>query len=281
MRLASFRREGRSRFGLVTRTGIVDLADRLPGASSLRELCALGVESAARYVDDPADVDIGSVVWEPVVPDPEQILCIGLNYRAHAAEVGRPPSERPAVFLRTRQSQTAHLGPLIRPRASEEFDYEGELAVIVGAPGRRIDRADAFDHIAGYALYNDASARDWQRHSHQYTPGKNFPSTGALGPWLTTADEVPDPREIRISTRVNGVLVQESGIDDLIFTIPEIIEYLSMFTELRPGDVIPTGTPSGVGSMRVPPLWLRPGDVVEVEGTGLGTLVNPVVEEAF
>ncbi len=169
--------------------------------------------------------------------------------------------------------------PIIRPRASENLDFEGELAVIVGKGGRHISKEAALQHVAGYSIYNDASVRDWQRHTTQYTPGKNFPSTGGFGPWMVTADEIPDSTKLHLTTRLNGEVVQDSGLDDLRFSIPEIISYISIFTELVPGDVIITGTPKGVGAARKPPLWMKPGDSVEVEISSIGTLRNPIVPE--
>ncbi len=181
--------------------------------------------------------------------------------------------------MRLTSTQVGHLQPIIRPNASDHLDFEGELAVIIGKPGRHIAKENALHHVAGYSIYNDASVRDWQRHTTQYTPGKNFPSTGGFGPWMVTTDEIPDPTKLRLTTRLNGDLVQNSGLDDFRFSIPEIIAYLSTFTQLLPGDVIITGTPKGVGAGRTPPLWMKPGDRVEVEITSIGKLVNPVAQE--
>jgi 2-keto-4-pentenoate hydratase/2-oxohepta-3-ene-1,7-dioic acid hydratase in catechol pathway len=280
MRLASFIAAGEPGYGIVAAGGIVELGRRLgERAPDLRSLLALGVEEAASFAAAEPDIDFAGLAWEPPIPNPSQILCIGLNYRDHVAEVGRPLGDRPTVFLRVAQSQTGHRRPIVRPRVSDQLDFEGELAVIVGRRGRHIATENALSHVAGYAPYNDASLRDWQRHSGQYTAGKNFPSTGAFGPWLVTADEVPDPTSLRLTTRLNGVDVQRGSLDELVFSIPQVLSYISTFTELRPGDVVLTGTPAGVGSLREPKLWMRPGDVVEVEVSGLGTLVNPVVEE--
>jgi len=283
MKLASYLHSGIASYGVVRADGIVDLGRRLgarfPG---LRNLLAAGQLDHAREIASSAAPDLlpTEVTWLPVVPDPERILCVGLNYKMHVQEVvGRSMPTKPVIFLRLPSSQTAHLGPIMRPRVSQDLDFEGELAVIVGSRGRYIEARDAMRHVAGYSIYNDASVRDWQRHSHQYTPGKNFPSTGAFGPWMVTADEIPSPKQLTLTTRVNGVAYQQGRLSDLIFSIEELIAYLSSFTELAPGDVIVTGTPEGVGSLRQPPVWLRPGDTVEVEINGIGTLQNTVVQE--
>lgn len=197
----------------------------------------------------------------------------------HIREVGKKVEDYPLIFVRLTSTQVGHLQPIIRPNASDHLDFEGELAVIIGKPGRHIAKENALQHVAGYSIYNDASVRDWQRHTTQYTPGKNFPSTGGFGPWMVTTDEIPDPTKLRLTTRLNGDLVQNSGLDDFRFSIPEIIAYLSTFTQLLPGDVIITGTPKGVGAGRTPPLWMKPGDRVEVEITSIGKLVNPVAQE--
>jgi 2-keto-4-pentenoate hydratase/2-oxohepta-3-ene-1,7-dioic acid hydratase in catechol pathway len=184
------------------------------------------------------------------------------------------------VFGRFANSQTGHLANIIRPRVSKDLDFEGELALIIGKPGRYISRASASDHIAGYACYNEGSVRDFQRHTHQFTPGKNFPDTGAFGPWMVTPDEAGDLAPLRLQTRLNGQVVQDATISQMIFGIPQQIEYCSTFTRLEPGDVIVTGTPGGVGSRRTPPLWMKPGDVVEVEIDRIGLLRNGVADEA-
>ena len=280
MRLASFEDKGRPSYGLVHDDGVVDLRKRF-GAEvpDLRALLASGVDRASEFTAEAPDQALDTVIWQPVIPQPSQIYCIGLNYRAHAEEVGRPVGEYPPVFVRVAASQVGHLQSIIRPRVSRQLDFEGELALIIGRPGRHIAEADALGHIAGYSLYNDASVRDWQRHTPQYTPGKNFPATGAFGPWMVTSDELPHPEQLELTTRLNGEIVQHAPLSDLIFPIEQIIAYVSSFSRLQPGDVIITGTPAGVGSMREPKLWLRPGDTVEVEIPGIGTLVNPVVDE--
>jgi 2-keto-4-pentenoate hydratase/2-oxohepta-3-ene-1,7-dioic acid hydratase in catechol pathway len=220
-----------------------------------------------------------AVEWLPVIPNPDKIICIGLNYEEHRQETGRAKVEYPTVFARFANSQGAHLQDVPQPHVSTQLDYEGELAVIIGKRGRYIDLRDALAHVAGYACYNDISVRDWQRHTHQFTPGKNFPCTGMFGPWMVTADELRDLKSPRLQTRVNGEVVQNATLGQMIFDVAELIEYCSAFTQLEPGDVIVTGTPGGVGAKRQPPLWLKPGDVTEVEIDGVGLLRNRIVAE--
>jgi 2-keto-4-pentenoate hydratase/2-oxohepta-3-ene-1,7-dioic acid hydratase in catechol pathway len=282
MKFASFKVNGTQSWGLIDGEQAVDLGallrDRFPDlksaitAGTLTELASL-VGKAARY-------PVADITWLPVIPNPDKILCIGLNYENHRLETGRSEVENPTVFGRFANSQTGHLANIIRPRVSKDLDFEGELAVIIGKPGRYIARKDAWNHIAGYACYNEGSVRDFQRHTHQFTPGKNFPETGAFGPWMVTPDEAGDLAPLRLQTRLNGRVVQEATISQMIFDIPRQIEYCSSFTRLEPGDVIVTGTPGGVGSRRTPPLWMKPGDIVEVEIDRIGLLRNGVADEA-
>jgi 2-keto-4-pentenoate hydratase/2-oxohepta-3-ene-1,7-dioic acid hydratase in catechol pathway len=216
----------------------------------------------------------------PVIPNPGKILCVGLNYKSHVAETKRADSEYPSIFTRFVDSLSAHNAPLPRPATTTRFDFEGELAIIIGKGGRNIKQADAFDHIAGYACFNDGTARDWQRHTHQWIPGKNFPLTGPFGPFMATTQEIPDVNRLTLETRLNGEVMQHASLADLIFTLPVIIEYVSGFTPLSAGDVIATGTPGGVGDRREPPVYMKAGDVIEIEITGLGTLRNRVVDAA-
>jgi 2-keto-4-pentenoate hydratase/2-oxohepta-3-ene-1,7-dioic acid hydratase in catechol pathway len=215
----------------------------------------------------------------PVIPDPAKILCIGLNYQKHKQETGRPDVDNPTIFTRFADTQIGHGQPLVKPNVTERFDYEGEMAVIIGRAGRNIAEVDALDHIAGYACYNEGSVRNWQRHTSQFTPGKNFPGTGAFGPYLVTPQEVGDYRALPIQTRLNGRVMQEATLADLIFPVEQLIAYVSQFTPLAPGDVIVSGTPGGVGDKRDPPVYMVPGDTVEVEIGALGILRNPVVAE--
>lgn len=238
---------------------------------------AAGVTLPTKAAATTANHALAEVVLLPPISDPPKIICIGLNYRAHVAEAGRALPDHPSLFVRFTDTLVAHGAPLVRPKVSDNFDFEGELALIVGKGGRHIAEGRALDHIAGYACFNDGSIRDWQKHS--VSAGKNFPSTGGFGPWMVTKDEIPDPAALTLVTRLNGAEVQHAGTDMLIFPIPRLIAYVSAFTPLNPGDVIATGTPEGVGLTRTPPLWMKPGDVVEVEISGIGTLRNPIVSE--
>ena len=214
-----------------------------------------------------------------MIVDPDKIICVGMNYRDHVVEVGRTVTEQPSLFASFAGSQVGHLQPMVKPHVSDQFDYEGEVAVVIGKAGRHIREADALHHVAGYAAYNEGSVRDWQRHTTQFLAGKTFARTGAFGPWLVTTDEIPDPTQLTLETRLNGAIVQSATTDQLITSIPELIAYCSTILPLLPGDVIVSGTPGGVGSKRNPPLFLKPGDIVEVEVSGVGVLRNPVIAE--
>jgi 2-keto-4-pentenoate hydratase/2-oxohepta-3-ene-1,7-dioic acid hydratase in catechol pathway len=247
----------------------------------LRAFLAAGnLDTARENASSAARYDLDDIVWLPVIPNPEKIFCVGLNYEMHRRETGRAVVEHPTIFARFPNTQTGHLSNIVRPRVSTNLDFEGELALIVGKPGRYIPREQAFDHIAGYACYNDGSVRDWQHHTHQFTPGKNFPGTGSFGPWMVTADEFKNIGPRRIMTRLNGETVQQATLGEMIFDIPTLVEYCSSFNPLAPGDVIVTGTPGGVGVKRTPPLWMKPGDTVEVEIDGIGVLRNGIADEA-
>ena len=281
MKLASFKIGNSSTWGVIEGEDAIDvgalLKDRYPDLKSAIAADALSaVRDAAREAKRYATA---AIIWLPVIPNPDKILCIGLNYETHRKETGRSEVENPTVFGRFANSQTGHLASIIRPKLSHDLDFEGELAIIIGKPGRHIARSNAWNHIAGYACYNEGSVRDFQRHTHQFTPGKNFPETGAFGPWMMTPDELGDVTPLRLQTRVNGQIVQDATINQMIFDIPHQIEYCSSFTRLEPGDVIVTGTPGGVGAKRNPPLWLKPGDTVEVEIDRLGVLRNGVADE--
>ena len=271
----SFRRpDGKASFGRLDGDTVHDLGT--PGAASyLKD--ALGGDLGAQAVT--ANYARSAVRLLPVVPNPGKILCIGLNYATHVAETGRDQKDHPAVFTRWADTLVADGEAMVRPRESTRFDYEGELAVVIGKGGRRIRRDKAMDHVAGYAVFNDGSIRDWQRHNIQFIPGKNFPATGGFGPAMVTPDAVADLPSQRVQTRLNGELVQDQPISDLIWDIPFLIEYCSTFTALAPGDVIATGTPGGVGDKRNPPLYMKAGDLVEVSIGVIGTLTTPIIDE--
>lgn len=281
MKFASFKINGAASWGLIDGAEAVDLGALLRYQFvDLKSAIAAGaLGEAAAAAGKAARYPLAAIAWLPVIPNPDKILCIGLNYETHRKETGRTEVENPTVFGRFANSQTGHLANITRPKVSKDLDFEGELALIIGKSGRYIPRAQAWDHIAGYACYNEGSVRDYQRHTHQFTPGKNFPQTGAFGPWMVTPDEAGDLGPVRLQTRLNGEIVQDATISQMIFGIPQQIEYCSSFTKLEPGDVIVTGTPGGVGSRRTPPLWMKPGDVVEVEIDRIGLLRNGIADE--
>jgi 2-keto-4-pentenoate hydratase/2-oxohepta-3-ene-1,7-dioic acid hydratase in catechol pathway len=282
MKFISFTRLGKCGFGVLAEDGVVDLTGRLaPGLASLKALIAADmIQSAADFAGGrPADFALSDVTLLPVVPDAGKILCVGLNYETHRAETKRPDNQHPTMFTRYADSQIAHGQPMLVPAVSDKLDFEGEMAVIIGRGGRCIPEERALGHVAGYACYNDGTIRDWQRHTHQFGPGKTFPGTGGFGPFMVTPDEVGDYSRLAIQTRLNGVVMQEATLADLIFPVERLIAYISTYTPLAVGDVILTGTPGGVGDRREPPLYMKAGDVIEVEISRLGRLVNPVAAE--
>jgi 2-keto-4-pentenoate hydratase/2-oxohepta-3-ene-1,7-dioic acid hydratase in catechol pathway len=286
MRLVSYIAGGSPGFGLCDAHGVVALGPRLrtgagAGAGDLRELLARdGLAAAARAAAGAAaDFRLDEIELLPVIPNPAKVLCIGLNYEDHRVETARPKSEHPTVFTRFADTQVGHRGALVKPRHSEKLDYEGELAVVIGRGGRDIPAGEAHAHVAGYACYQDASVRDFQSHTTQFTPGKNFPATGGFGPFLVTPDEVGPIGPQRLQTRLNGTVMQEARLGEMIFPVGHLIAYISSWTVLAPGDVIVTGTPGGVGMKRKPPVYLGDGDEIAVEIDGVGTLVNRVVAE--
>ena len=228
---------------------------------------------------DGASFAAADIVLLPVIPDPAKILCVGLNYAEHVKETGREQKAHPAIFVRYADSLVADGQPMVKPAVTDRFDYEGELAIIIGKAAHKVAAADAWSYVAGYAAFNDGSARDWQRHNIQFTPGKTFPGTGGFGPALVTPDEVGDLAALRVQTRLNGEMVQDQPVSDMIWDIPTVIEYVSAFTPLSPGDVIATGTPGGVGDKRNPPLYMKAGDKVEVTIGAVGTLTNRIIDE--
>ncbi|MBN9476000.1 MAG: 5-oxopent-3-ene-1,2,5-tricarboxylate decarboxylase [Bordetella sp. SCN 67-23] len=280
MRFVSFLRNGRAGYGVAKDDGIVELGGRLD-APDLRTLLARGMQDLAGALSArlAADFPLAEVQLMPVIPEPSKIICVGINYVAHAAEAGRTVGKHPVIFHRFADTLVGAGQPLLRPRVSDQFDYEGELAVVIGKGGRHIDPGDAMSHVAGYTIFNDASVRDWQFHTHQYGMGKNFAASGPLGPWMVTADEIADYRKLELRTYVNGEQVQEGRLDELAFDIPHLIAYVSQALPWNPGDILATGTPSGIGFKRTPPLLLKQGDSVRIEVTQIGELVNPVMDE--
>lgn len=279
MRLVSFERaDGTRSYGTVDGRAVLDAGAVLGGRfPDLAAVLAAGEVGHLRGLGP--ELALEAVRLLPPIPAPGKILCIGLNYLPHILETGRARPEKPSIFTRYADSLVGHGAPLVRPAASTKFDYEGELAVVIGKAGRHIAESDAWDHIAGYAGFNDGSIRDYQNHTTQFWPGKNFERSGSFGPWIVTPDEVGDITAQRLTTRVNGMVVQDTPISDLAIGIPALIAYASTVTTLHPGDVIATGTPGGVGNHRKPQLFLEPGMTVEVEITNVGVLSNGVIDE--
>lgn len=279
MRLVSFqRKDGTSSYGTTDGTTIHDagavLADTYPDLRAV-----LAADAIAQLAGKGPAIAFGDVTLLPPVPNPGKILCIGLNYLPHILETGRAKPEYPSIFTRYPESLVGHGTPLVRPAASHKFDYEGELAVVIGKPCRHVASVNAMEYVAGYSCFNDGSVRDYQNHTTQFWPGKNFEHSGSMGPWIVTADTVKDINSQTLTTRVDGNVEQHTPFSDMAIGIPELIAYASTVTTLLPGDVIATGTPGGVGNHRKPQLFLAPGMQVEVEITGVGTLRNGIVDE--
>ncbi|RJT47518.1 fumarylacetoacetate hydrolase family protein [Rahnella woolbedingensis] len=276
MKLASYLYQGRKSYGIANANGMIDLGrhlgQRFPDLKAL--LAGNALSQAQELATLPADLDFADITFLPVIQNPEKILCVGMNYAEKRKEFDQH-NPAPTLFVRFADSQTGHASPIIKPRQSVEFDYEGELAVIIGSAGENISREDALSHVAGYSCYMDGSARDWQH--TWFTAGKNWRQTGAFGPWMTTADEIPDPHTLAIRTWLNGHMVQDDNTRSMIHKVAELIEYISTFTSLSAGDVIITGSPGGVGKKRVPPLFMKPGDRIEVEIEKIGHLSNVIV----
>lgn len=272
-------------YGLISAdgTGVIDLSRRIHGAGDLDDLIAQGrLDEAGPFADDQPDVDLGEIAYERLLRWPSKIFCIGVNYGGRSGEYADSnDAPYPSVFVRFPDSLTGHGQPLIRPPESTQLDYEGEITVIIGTGGRRIPVEEARNHIAGVSLGNEGTIRDWVRHAKfNVTQGKNWPSSGALGPWLVPFDEIGDFDDLHLTTSVNGEVRQDDTPASMKYPIEYQVHYLSTFTELRPGDVIFTGTPTGAGARQSPPVWLRPGDVVEVTVPGIGTLRNPIAAES-
>ena len=285
MQYVSFIRLGEPAFGVFLNNKVYDLTYQLgSGVSTLKEAIHFDVlpensEELDDYLSHITSYSLSDITFIPVIPDPGKILCIGLNYEKHRKETQRPESEFPTIFTRFPDTQVAHRESIIKPKVSERVDFEGELAVIIGKGGKNIPEAEAMESVMGFSCYNDVSIRDYQRHTSQFIPGKNFSKTGCFGPFLTMASSIANYEDLSIRTLLNGKTVQDAKLDQLIFSIPELISYISTFTPLVPGDVIVSGTPGGVGDRRDPPLYMEKGDIVEVEISQVGKLVNPILDE--
>ena len=286
MRLLSFSANGKESWGAAINDRVIDLGAALSQYAGLADFIG-----SADFRDREAIVSrlqpslsLSDLTFLPVIPRPEKIICVVRNYLDHHKEaiahgMKREITEFPPLFLRVWRSQVGHNCPIIRPTVSTHLDWEGELAVVIGRGGRHIAEASAFDHVAGYSIYNDVSVRDYQAHAQQIAAGKNFVGTGPFGPWLVTPDGIGDPNTLKLRTLLNGEVMQSSDTSHLIFKIPRLISYASTIFDLVPGDVIATGTPAGVGFTRKPPIFMKAGDVVEIEIEKIGVLRNPVVDE--
>jgi 2-keto-4-pentenoate hydratase/2-oxohepta-3-ene-1,7-dioic acid hydratase in catechol pathway len=279
MKLVSFTYAGTESYGVYTEDGIIDLKPKF-GSEFTDLKSALAEETLKRIKEYAASAAISyshaEVTLLPVIPNPSKVLCIGHNYEAHRIETNRAKTDYPSVFMRYAESQTAHLQPIIKPVESDMLDYEGEIAVVIGKQGRRIKATEAWDYVAGYSCYNDGSVRDWQWHTQQFGPGKNFYQTGSFGPYLVTKDEIANGEILTVKTVLNGEIMQQGDTSMMLFPIPKLIEYCSTFITLNPGDVIVTGTPSGVGAKRNPPVFMQEGDQVEIHIDKIGILQNTI-----
>lgn len=277
MKVISFLHQNKPGWGVVN-------GDTVTPATSTQYPTLLSALQAGKLKEaaaaDGTTIALADVTFLPVITEPGKIFCVGHNYEEHRVETGRDPTKFPLLFMRVAESQAGHQQPILMPAESTQLDYEGEIAVVIGKAGRRIKEADAWNYVAGYSAYNDGSIRDWQKHTLQFTAGKNFTGTGAFGPWMVTRDEIADGEELTLETRLNGEVMQKTTTASMIFSIPVLIEYISTFTSLQPGDVIVTGTPGGVGAKRVPPVWMKPGDTVEIEVGKVGVLVNSIAPDA-
>ncbi len=285
MKFMTFEHDGRTTFGATDGNAIVDLGDALPGVVDLRgAIRSQSLEQLAGIAGERGfDVPLGDVTCLPVIPNPEKIICIGVNYANRNEEYkdGTAPPEYPSVFMRSRESLVGHEQPILDPPESDQLDYEGEIVLVIGKTGRRIPAASAHEYVAGVTIMNEGSVRDWLRHAKfNVTQGKNFANSGSLGPWLVTTDELDPMGRFHVLTRVNDEVRQDDTTDNLIFDFRYLISYLSSFYVLQPGDIIATGTPNGAGARFDPPKYLRPGDRVDVEVSGIGTLSNTVVAES-
>lgn len=280
MKVVKFGRQDSQEIGLLVDEGIVSISRHAPDLRDIDDvLSSDGWHRTAALANTGADTATSEVTFLPPLATRSRIFCVGLNYRSHVEETANEPPPFPTLFLRTHESFVGHGQQMLRPRVSQTFDYEGELAVLIGKSCHRVSEAEALDCVGGYTCLNEGSVRDFQKHSATGMTGKNFDSSGALGPWVVSPSDIPHPDRLQLRTRLNGAVVQEASTADLIYGIGRIISYLSSCLRLQPGDVIATGTPAGVGARRVPPLWMKAGDRVEIEITGIGTLVNDVVDE--
>ena len=281
MKFVSFLQKSQAKFGISDGKNITDLTGKINGANTLKELISnKGIEEAKQYAKkNPGDISLDKIEYLPVIPNPGKIICVGLNYSEHVKETGRTVEQNPVIFFRVPESQTAHEQPIQKPKVSESLDYECEMAVIMDEAGKHIDPKDALKHIIGYSCYNECTVREWQQHTRQFGMGKNFEKTGSFGPHMILAENIPDYTKLTIQTRLNGKVMQDAKLSQLIFDIPSLISYISKAIPWRAGDVLVTGTPGGVGFKRKPPIFMKDGDKVEVEISEIGVLSNIIKDE--
>ena len=281
MKFVSFLQKSQAKFGISDGKNITDLTGKINGANTLKELISnKGIEEAKQYAKKiPGDISLDKIEYLPVIPNPGKIICVGLNYSEHVKETGRTVEQNPVIFFRVPESQTAHKQPIQKPKVSESLDYECEMAVIMDEAGKHIDPKDALKHIIGYSCYNECTVREWQQHTRQFGMGKNFEKTGSFGPHMILAENIPDYTKLTIQTRLNGKVMQDAKLSQLIFDIPSLISYISKAIPWRAGDVLVTGTPGGVGFKRKPPIFMKDGDKVEVEISEIGVLSNIIKDE--
>mgnify|MGYP001250240455 CR=1 FL=1 len=281
MKFLSFLLNGKARFGVHNDKYITDLTGKIKGAQTLKDLILNeDISEAKEYVlKNPGNISLTGIQYLPVIPNPEKIICVGLNYSEHVKETGRTTKQNPVIFFRVPESQTAHNQPILRPKVSMYLDYECEMAVIMKNAGKHIKPENALEHIAGYSCYNESTIRDWQQHTEQFGMGKNFEKTGSFGPHMVLAENISDYTELLIQSRLNGKVMQRAKLSQLIFDIPNLISYVSKAIPWKAGDVLVTGTPGGVGFKRKPPVFMKDGDKVEVEISEIGILSNIIKDE--
>jgi len=289
MKLVSYRHGGNTHYGVLKADRVIDLSTRIGGRypDIVSFIAGDGMPVARSiYASESGDFDYADLELLPVVPRPGKILCVGVNYADHLEEANRhrgqnrPSSAYPMMFARWPESLTAHRSPILRPRVSTQLDWEAELLVVIGkATGRYLAQERALEHVFGYSCMNEACLRDYQFHTSQINPGKNFEQTGATGPWLVTADEIPDPQALDVELRLNGRQMQHGNTRDMVHSVAKVIAYISQWMPLQPGDLIASGTMGGVGFTRQPPIFMQPGDIAEVTIQGIGTLRNEICDE--
>lgn len=278
MKLASYTSNDVPGWGIVTTEGIAPMSAKW---TTIGEGLSAGIDMLAAALTQQAQrIPAEAVILNAPVTPSTKILCVGINYGLHIAEMKREVPANPSVFIRFADSFVGHGQPIVCPAASERFDFEAELAIVIGRTCRHTTPEKALDYVGGYTCLGDNSVRDFQKHAAQVTPGKNWEKSGSIGPWIVTADEIPDPQQLTVKSRLNGTEMQNGQTSDMLFSVARLVSYLSTFTTLRPGDVIATGTPDGVGAGRIPPVWMRAGDLLEIEISGIGVLSNPVIHES-